>query len=250
MKQVFLHEYNTYIPLHNSYTILYKTIQNIVKTNHFFIRKNHTIIQPYNYNILENNDIIHIDLSIQGGRLEDYPNFSSIISIFFHPVISLIILLPIYLLCNIIIKKKGYNKNVLFSFIFYASIFIAYLYVYFSKDMNILYILFVVPLFFPILFSILQLQKINFIITIGFTIVFLLCSIGLLLYIGFSNNIFPISYIIIGICQVILAKIFIYILQNYYKSCISIKYVIYIILINSLFSVPILLESFMKYIGN
>ena len=134
MKQVFLHEHNTYIPLHNSYTILYKTIQNIVKTNHFFIRKNNTIIQPYNYSILQDNDIIHIDFSIQGGRLESYPNFSSIVSIFFHPIISLIILLPIYLLCNIIIKKNNYNKNVLFvlvSFIFYASIFIAYLYIYF-----------------------------------------------------------------------------------------------------------------------
>jgi len=251
MDKVLLYEYDIYIPLHNSYNTFKKYIEKITHTKKFFIRKNKTIIQPHNYCILQKNDILHIEHTIKGGRMEEYPNFSSIISMFFHPIITLLIILPIYFIVKLIIQKENKEHNnyyylVFGSFVFYASIFIAYLYVYFSKDMNILYILFAIPFFFPILFSILP--NTNFITIAGFSLILFFSSFGLLTYIGFANSTFPIRYFLIGLYQVILAMFFVYILQKY-QTCKSItKYVICIILINSLFSIPILLETFMNYV--
>lgn len=241
MKQIFVADYNISIPYIKSYSNFIKYIKNRLHINNFYITYNHSIINEYNYNILKNNDIIHIQNILYGGR-KSYPNIT---------LCSLIVLYPFLVLCTYyILYYFVYNKcknnfesikMTFYAFLCYFYIFTSYLYISIHKESSFFYILFAIPLFIPIFLSIIT-DKGSFL----YLLFYIISIIFILVYIFIKNKKIPSIFLTIGFIEIFLYSLFIFILGKYYKNCNS-SYINIVILLCSFFIVPFILQSFIDY---
>ena len=241
MKQIFVADYNIIIPYIESYNDFIEYIKNTLHINNFYIVCNNSIIHEHNFNILQYNETIRIENILYGGR-KSYPNIALCSLIVLYPFL---VLCTYYILYYFVYKKCKNNfasiKMTFYAFLCYFYIFTSYLYISVYKDSSFFYLLFAIPICIPVLLSIIT-DKGSFL----YTIFYIFCIIGLLVYILIKNNKIPGTFLTIGFIEIFLYALFIFILGKYYKNCGS-SYINIVILLCSFFIVPFILQSFIDY---